>query len=118
MHAEKLDRPEFNSEKLSLGTKLAYGSGDLGTAITAALRAFFHFIFLTDVARLTPGAAGSILLIIRVWDAVNGKSKQILSRWSLAVFTSVVVTSMRGMSRWNVKVVSMLIVAFPTRFFL
>jgi GPH family glycoside/pentoside/hexuronide:cation symporter len=60
-----------SSEKLSIWTKLAYGSGDLGTAITAALRAFFLLFFLTDVARLSPVAAGSILLINRVWDAVN-----------------------------------------------
>ena len=59
------------SEKLSFATKLAYGSGDLGTAITAALRGFFLLFFFTDVARLSPTAAASILLIIRIWDAVN-----------------------------------------------
>jgi GPH family glycoside/pentoside/hexuronide:cation symporter len=61
----------MKSEKLSLVTKLAYGSGDLGTAIAAALRAFFLLIFLTDVARLDPRAAGSILLINRIWDSIN-----------------------------------------------
>lgn len=64
-----LETPD--SEKLSIWTKLAYGSGDLGTAITAALRAFFLLFFLTDVARLNPAAAGSILLINRIWDAFN-----------------------------------------------
>jgi GPH family glycoside/pentoside/hexuronide:cation symporter len=59
------------SEKLPIWTKIAYGSGDLGTAITAALRAFFLLFFLTDVARLSPAAAGTILLINRLWDAVN-----------------------------------------------
>jgi len=57
---------EMQDEKLSLVTKLAYGSGDLGTAITAALRSFFLLFFLTDVARLSPAAAGSVLLINRV----------------------------------------------------
>jgi glycoside/pentoside/hexuronide:cation symporter, GPH family len=76
----------MDTEKLSLRTKLAYGSGDLGTAISAALRAFFLLIFLTDVARLSPVAAGSVLLIIRVWDAVNDPligwlSDRTVSRW-------------------------------------
>ncbi len=62
---------DVGSEKLPFWTKLAYGSGDLGTAITAALRAFFLLFFLTDVARLSPAAAGTILLINRLWDAVN-----------------------------------------------
>lgn len=76
----------METEKLSLGTKLAYGTGDLGTAITAALRAFFQLIFLTDVAHLTPAAAGSVLLIVRIWDAVNDPlvgwlSDRTVTRW-------------------------------------
>jgi GPH family glycoside/pentoside/hexuronide:cation symporter len=58
-------------EKLNFWTKFAYGSGDLGTAIVAALKAFFLLIFLTDVARLNPAAAGSIVLITKLWDAIN-----------------------------------------------
>ena len=60
-----------NPEKLSLLTKLAYGSGDLGTAISAALRGFFLLFFLTDVARISPASAGLILLIGKIWDAFN-----------------------------------------------
>jgi glycoside/pentoside/hexuronide:cation symporter, GPH family len=58
-------------EKLPIRTKLAYGAGDFGTAIVAALKGFFLLIFLTDVARLDPAAAGSILLVTKIWDAVN-----------------------------------------------
>src|SRR5690606_12941747 len=77
---------EMQDEKLSLVTKLAYGSGDLGTAITAALRSFFLLFFLTDVARLSPAAAGMILLINRVWDAFNDPfigwlSDRTVTRW-------------------------------------
>jgi glycoside/pentoside/hexuronide:cation symporter, GPH family len=63
--------PAAYSEKLPVRTKLAYGAGDFGTAIVAALKGFFLLIFLTDVARLEPAAAGSILLITKIWDAVN-----------------------------------------------
>jgi GPH family glycoside/pentoside/hexuronide:cation symporter len=67
------------SERLSFGTKLAYGSGDLGTAIVASLKAFFLLFFLTDVARLSPAAAGSILLVTKFWDSVNDPLVGILS---------------------------------------
>jgi GPH family glycoside/pentoside/hexuronide:cation symporter len=75
-----------SDEKLSIGTKLAYGSGDLGTAITAGLRAFFLLFFLTDVARMSPAAAGSVLLINRLWDAFNDPivgwlSDRTVTRW-------------------------------------
>lgn len=62
---------ETYSEKLPLGLKLAYGSGDLGTAISAALRGFFLIFFLTDVARINPVAVGVIFFVNRFWDAVN-----------------------------------------------
>lgn len=61
----------ISDERLSIATKVAFGAGDFGTAVVAALKAFFLLFFLTDVARLSPGAAGSILFIIKVWDAVN-----------------------------------------------
>jgi GPH family glycoside/pentoside/hexuronide:cation symporter len=57
--------------KLSLGEKVAYGAGDLGAAITANILAFFLLFFFTNVAGLNPAMAGSILLIGKVWDAVN-----------------------------------------------
>lgn len=67
-----VDRPiDLDSEKLSFGTKLAYGSGDLGTAITAALRQFYLLFFLINVAGLTPGLAATVFLLNRVWDAFN-----------------------------------------------
>jgi GPH family glycoside/pentoside/hexuronide:cation symporter len=76
----------IQSEKLPFITKLAYGSGDLGTAITAALRGFFLLFFLTDVARLEPASAAAILLIGRIWDAVNDPlvgwlSDRTVTRW-------------------------------------
>jgi GPH family glycoside/pentoside/hexuronide:cation symporter len=78
--------PASVDEKLSFWTKLAYGSGDLGTAIAAGLRAFFLLIFFTDVARLDPAMAGMILLINRIWDAFNDPfvgwlSDRTVTRW-------------------------------------
>jgi GPH family glycoside/pentoside/hexuronide:cation symporter len=59
------------SAPLSLATKLAFGAGDLGPAITANIQVVFLLIFFTNVAGLEPGIAGSILMIGKVWDAVN-----------------------------------------------
>ncbi|WP_036533023.1 MFS transporter [Neosynechococcus sphagnicola] len=66
-------------QKLSFSTKLAYGAGDLGPAITANILAFFLLIFFTNVAGLSPGIAGSILMISKIWDAMNDPIIGILS---------------------------------------
>ena len=63
------DKP--STGKLSPLTKLAFGAGDLGPAIVAAINGFFLNAFLLDVASLRPGAAGAIFLIVKIWDAVN-----------------------------------------------
>ncbi len=59
------------SEKLNFVTKLAYGAGDLGPAITANVLVFFLLYFFTQVAGLPPGLAGSILMIGKISDAIN-----------------------------------------------
>ncbi|WP_375479174.1 MFS transporter [uncultured Nostoc sp.] len=59
------------SEKLDLKTKLAYGAGDLGPAITANISVFYLLIFFTSVAGIPAGLAGTILMIGKIWDGVN-----------------------------------------------
>jgi GPH family glycoside/pentoside/hexuronide:cation symporter len=59
------------SPKLDFKTKLAFGAGDLGPAITANISVFFLLVFLTNVAGMPAGLAGSVLLIGKIWDAVN-----------------------------------------------
>lgn len=73
-------------EKLSRLAKLAFGAGDLSPAIVAAINGFFLNAFLLDVAGLRPAMAGSIFLIVKVWDAVNDPIVGVLtdrtkSRW-------------------------------------
>ncbi|MEO1431704.1 MAG: MFS transporter [Cyanobacteria bacterium J06633_8] len=58
-------------QKLNFKTKLAYGAGDLGPAITANISVFFLLVFFTNVAGIPPALAGSILMIGKIWDAVN-----------------------------------------------
>ena len=66
-------------EKLNFTTKLAYGSGDMGPAITANVLVFFLLYFFTNVAGLPPGMAGSILAIGKIGDAINDPIAGILS---------------------------------------
>ncbi len=57
-------------ERLSKRTKFFYGFGDLGNSIAFTIIAFFYLFYLTDVARIRPGIAGTILLVGKIWDAV------------------------------------------------
>jgi GPH family glycoside/pentoside/hexuronide:cation symporter len=73
-------------KRLSVGTKLAYGAGDLGPAIIAGIHGFFLLNFLINVAGLRPGAAGTIFLLSKIWDAVNDPvigwlTDKTVSRW-------------------------------------
>ncbi len=56
-------------DKITFGTKLAYGAGDIGGAIIGILLLSYLSPFFTDVVHLTPGLAGATQLIVRVWDA-------------------------------------------------
>lgn len=73
-------------DNLPLKTKLAYGAGDMGAGITSTIESFVFLIFLTSVAGLSPGWAGFVLLVGRIWDAVNdpvvgGLSDRTRFRW-------------------------------------
>lgn len=75
----------FN-QKLNLKTKLAYGAGDLGPAVTTGVATFYLLVFFTNVAGIPVGLASSILAIGKIWDAINDPIVGVLtdrtkSRW-------------------------------------
>jgi len=70
-------RPE--PEKLNLSTKLAYGAGDFGTAVTANILVFYLSFFLTNVAGMSAGLAGTVRMVAGLWDAVNDPIVGVLS---------------------------------------
>jgi sugar (glycoside-pentoside-hexuronide) transporter len=57
--------------RLSVPEKLAYGLGDCGANFVFQAQITFLLFFYTDVFGISPGAAGTILLVSRVLDAVN-----------------------------------------------
>ena len=50
---------------------VAYGLGDAGTGMAASLIGFYLFIFYTKAAGLAPWMAGLVLMLARLWDAIN-----------------------------------------------
>ncbi|MBP0016061.1 MAG: MFS transporter [Cyanobacteria bacterium SBLK] len=73
-------------EKLSFKTKFFHGFTEFGLAIPGNITSVFFLFFLTNIAGLNPVLAGSVLLIGRVWDAINDPligwlSDRTQSRW-------------------------------------
>ena len=50
---------------------IAYGLGDAGTGLAATQLGFYLFPFFTGTAGLPAVIAGSLLMVIKVWDAFN-----------------------------------------------
>ena len=50
---------------------LSYGLGDSGTGLAATQLGFYLFPFFTGAAGLPAFIAGSLLMVIKVWDAIN-----------------------------------------------
>jgi glycoside/pentoside/hexuronide:cation symporter, GPH family len=94
-----ISEKSIDQEKLNFTTKLAYGSGDMGPAITANILAFFLLYFFTNVAGLPPGLSGSILAIGKIGDAINDPIAGILSD--------------RTRTRWGRRIPWMLFGAIP-----
>ena len=65
---------------------VAYGFGDAGTGLAATLLGFYLFPFFTCAAGLPAFIAGSLLTVIKLWDALNDPligwmSDHTQSRW-------------------------------------
>ncbi len=72
--------------RLSLWTKLVFGSGDWSSSSFGTLRQIFYAIFITDVVGLEPRLASVAALIGIIWDAINDPlvgmlSDRIKSKW-------------------------------------
>ncbi len=50
---------------------LSYGFGDAGTGMAASLIGFYLFVFYTSAGGMPPVMAGAVLMLARVWDAIN-----------------------------------------------
>lgn len=57
--------------KIPLWRKIGYGFGELGSQCSWTLISSYLTVFYTDVVGLTPAVISAIMLIARIWDAVN-----------------------------------------------
>ncbi len=65
---------------------VSYGLGDAGTGLAATQLGFYLFPFFTGAAGLPAFIAGSLLMVIKIWDAINDPligwlSDHTKSRW-------------------------------------
>jgi len=57
--------------RLSLSRYLGYAGGDVANNLTFSLASMFLLLYYTDVVGIAAGAAGTVLLVVRVWQAVT-----------------------------------------------
>ena len=81
---------------------LSYGLGDAGTGLAATQFGFFLFRFFICSAGLPVLIAGSLLMLIKIWDAINDP----LIGW----------LSDRTQSRWGPRIPWMIAASVPLGF--
>lgn len=62
---------ESINKKLPLLTKIGYSFGEIGSQCSWCLISSYLTVFYTDVVGLTPAVISAIMLIARIWDAIN-----------------------------------------------
>lgn len=68
-----LEESDMNitEEKLSKSSKMLYGLGDFASQFVWTFTGSYLSVFYTDVVGLTPAIVSVIMLVARIWDAVN-----------------------------------------------
>ncbi len=68
-----------NSGKLSWWTKIGYGLGDIYGGGSGVVVSFYYLIFLTDVVRIAPALAGTVILISKIYDSITDPFEGLLA---------------------------------------
>ncbi len=79
MSAAEVEAPTNSGHKLTIGEKLGYGLGDTASHFVWDMVGFWLLVFYTDVLGITPAAAGTIMLIARIWDMVTDPIMGVIS---------------------------------------
>lgn len=66
--------------------KLGYAMGDMGISLSYFAVGFFFMYYLTDMAGLSPAAAGLAMFIGKLWDGVNDPLMGIISDRTVSRF--------------------------------
>ena len=62
---------KLGGEKLPLGSTIAYSIGSAGANVSFYMINNYLMLFYTDIVTLSAAAISAIMLIARIWDAVN-----------------------------------------------
>ena len=69
--SEQLESNTNRRESLSVVEKVGYGLGDTASNLYWKVFEFFLMYFYTDVFGISARSAGTMLLVTRIWDAIN-----------------------------------------------
>jgi oligogalacturonide transporter len=70
---------EAKSEKLSWWSRIGYGLGDIYGGGSGVVISFYYLIFLTDVVRISPALAGTVILISKIYDSITDPFEGLLA---------------------------------------
>ena len=68
-----------SNEKLSWWAKIGYGMGDIYGGGSGVIISFYYLIFLTDVVRIPPALAGTVILISKLYDSITDPFEGLLA---------------------------------------
>jgi glycoside/pentoside/hexuronide:cation symporter, GPH family len=86
METSQENRETHEAVRVSFGTKLGYGIGDIASNIFIVASGFYLLFFLTNILHIEPAVAGIILFFPKLWDVIldpimGGISDVTHSRW-------------------------------------
>jgi GPH family glycoside/pentoside/hexuronide:cation symporter/probable glucitol transport protein GutA len=61
----------YADQKVSVKEKMSFGLAGLGQNMIYNFSATYIMIFYTDMMKLLPAAVGTLMLVARIWDAIN-----------------------------------------------
>ena len=67
------------SEELSFWQKVGFGVGDIYGGGSGIIISFYYLYFLTDIVRINPALAGTVILISKVYDAITDPFEGVLT---------------------------------------
>lgn len=67
-----------NVRPFSMKDKIGYTLGDLGCCFTEQYRAMYLSVFYTLVLQVNPFHVGILMLITKIWDAINDPLLELL----------------------------------------
>jgi oligogalacturonide transporter len=68
-----------STRQLSFWRKLAFGLGDIFGGGSGVVIGFYYLVFLTDVIRINPALAGTVILISKFYDAITDPFEGLLT---------------------------------------